>query len=62
MLTWGVAPAAIVTGECEIRWAEVGGGDSDGFALDAPLGVCIVITHDLVALTARGSIVKQGST
>lgn len=38
MLTWRVAPAAVVVGEGGVRRAEVGGGDGDGPA-EAPLGV-----------------------
>lgn len=59
MLARGVAPPAIVTGEGKIWRAEVSGRDSHRRSLHAPLGVCLVVAHNLVALTARSPVIEQ---
>lgn len=61
MLARRVAPSAIVIWKRKISGAEVGSCDSHECTLDTPLGIGLVVTHDLIALSASSSIIKQSS-
>ena len=56
---WRIAPPAIITRESVIRWAEVGSGDGNRCALEAPLGHLGCVTHHLIAATTCLAIVEQ---
>lgn len=51
MLERRVAPAAIVVWESIVRRAEVCCSNGDGYSFLAPLGIYLVVAHDLVALS-----------
>lgn len=56
MLARGIAPPAVVVGG-----AEVGGGDRDGGAPEAPLGVCLGVAHHLEAGAAGLAAPEHGA-
>ena len=54
-----VAPAAGIVGECIVGGAEVGGGDNDGGACMAPLGISSGIAPELEASTASEAGIEE---
>ena len=46
-----VAPTSSIVGQGIVWRTEVGGCDSDGGFLLAPFRVCLIVTHDPVALS-----------
>lgn len=55
-----VAPAAVITGQSVVGWAEVGSRHGNRGAGLAPPGVTLAVAGDLVALPARSTVVEEG--